>query len=49
MKDHVWGAWVAQSVERQLLLSARVMISQFMGLSPTLGSALRQRGLLTQR
>ena len=32
------GAWVAQSVECPT--SAQVMISQFVGLSPTLGSVL---------
>ena len=34
----IQGAWVAQSVKR--LTSAQVMISQFVGSSPTLGSAL---------
>ena len=37
------GAWVAQSVER--LTSAQVMISQFVGLSPALGSALTAQSL----
>ena len=31
-----WGTWVAQSVERPT--SAQVMISQFVGSSPALGS-----------
>ena len=35
-----WGAWVAQSVKR--LTSTQVMISQFMSLSPALGSVLTQ-------
>ena len=34
----VWGAWVAQSVERPA--SAQVMISQFVGSSPPSGSVL---------
>ena len=38
-----WGAWVAQSVKRLTL--ARVMISQFVGLNPTLGSVLTARSL----
>ena len=33
---HVWSAWLAQSVKCLSLISAQVMISQFMGLSPTL-------------
>ena len=37
------GAWVAQSVER--LTSAQVMISRFMGSSPTSGSVLTARSL----
>ena len=32
----MWGAWVAQSVEH--LTSAQVMVSRFMGSSPTSGS-----------
>ena len=39
-----WGAWVAQSVERPT--SAQVMVSQFMGSSPTLGSLLSAQSLL---
>ena len=36
-----WGAWVAQLVEWvECLASARVMISQFVGSSPSLGSLL---------
>ena len=34
-----WGAWVAQSVKHLTL--AQVIISQFVGSSPALGSALR--------
>ena len=34
------GAWVAQSVSVQLLISAQVMISQFLGSSPASGSVL---------
>ena len=37
------GAWVAQSVKRLTL--AQVMILQFMGLSPTLGSVLTAQSL----
>ena len=37
------GTWVAQSVKR--LTSAQVMISQFRGLSPTLGSVLTAQSL----
>ena len=37
------GAWVAQSVERPT--SAQVMISQFVGSSPTSGSVLTARSL----
>ena len=37
------GAWVAQSVEH--LTSAQVMISRFVGSSPTLGSVLTVRSL----
>ena len=39
----VRGAWVAQLVECPTL--AQVMIAQFMGLSPTLGSVLTARSL----
>ena len=39
------GTWMAQLVEC-LLISAQVMISWFMGLSPTLGSALAPQSLL---
>ena len=42
-KMHVRGAWVAQSVERPTL--AQVMISQFMGSSPALGSVRTARCL----
>ena len=35
---HVWGAWVAQSVER--LTSAQVMISRSVSSSPASGSVL---------
>ena len=38
-----WGAWVAQLVER--LTSAQVMISQFVGSSPALGSVLTAESL----
>ena len=38
-----WGAWVAQSVECPI--SAQVMISQFVGLSPASGSVLTARSL----
>ena len=37
------GAWVAQSVERPT--SAQVMISQFVSLSPALGSVLTAESL----
>ena len=37
------GAWVAQSVK--CLISAQVMISQFMSLSPTSGSVLTAQSL----
>ena len=37
------GSWVAQLVRR--LTSAQVMISQFVGSSPTLGSVLTARRL----
>ena len=36
-----WGAWVARSVKHPTL--AQVMISQFVGSSPTLGSVLTLR------
>ena len=36
--NHMWGAWVAQSV--WLLTSAQVMISQLVGSNPTSGSVL---------
>ena len=39
------GAWVAQSVGR--LTSARVMVSQFMGLSPASRSVLTAQSLET--
>ena len=42
----VWGTRVAQLVKRGLLISARVMISQFVRVSPVSGSALRMRSLL---
>ena len=38
-----WDAWVAQSVRR--LTSAQVMISQFVGLRPALGSVLTAQSL----
>ena len=38
-----WGAWVAQSVK--CLTLAQVMMSQFMGLSPTSGSVLTAQSL----
>ena len=38
---YTWGAWVAQAVEH--LTFAQVMISQFVGSSPTSGSALTAR------
>ena len=38
-----WGAWVAQLVKR--LTSAHVLISQRVGLSPTLGSVLTTQSL----
>ena len=41
--DSVRGAWVAQSVERPI--SAQVMISRFVGSSPTLDSGLTARSL----
>ena len=39
-------AWVAQWFSAQLLTSAQVMVSQFMGSSPALGSALTVRSVL---
>ena len=39
----LWGAWVAQSVKWPT--SAQVVISRFMGLSPTLGSVLAAQSL----
>ena len=39
----VWGAWVAQSVERPT--SAQVMISQVVGSSPASGSVLTAQSL----
>ena len=39
----IWGTWVAQSVERPI--SAQVMISQLMSLSPMSGSVLTARSL----
>ena len=38
-----WGAWMAQLVRRPT--SAQVMISQFMSLSPALGSVLTAQSL----
>ena len=38
-----WGAWVAQSVRRPT--STQVMISWFVGSSPTLGSELTAQNL----
>ena len=40
---HHWGACVAQSVKRPT--SAQVMISQFVSLSPALGSVLTAQSL----
>ena len=40
-----WGAWVAQ-LGVKLLVSARVMISQFVDLSPASGSVLTAQSLL---
>ena len=39
----MWGAWVAQSVER--LTSAQVMISRLMSSSPASGSVLTAQSL----
>ena len=43
-----WGAWAAQSVEHPTLgfLSAQVMMSQFVSLSPASGSVLTAWSLL---
>ena len=41
-----WGSWVAQLVKRWTLGFAQVMISWFVSLSPTLGSALTAQSLL---
>ena len=38
-----WGAWMAQSVKH--LTSAQVMISRFVGSSPTSGSVLTAQSL----
>ena len=43
LKSTLWGAWVAQSVERPT--SAQVMISKSMSSSPVLGSVLTARSL----
>ena len=43
VKKETWGAWVAQSVERPSLV--QVMISQFVGSSPMLGSVLTAQSL----
>ena len=40
------GIWVAQSLSIQLLISAQVMISQFMGSSLKVGSVLTAWNLL---
>ena len=42
-KVFFWGAWVAQSVKH--LTSAQVIISQFVGLTPALGSVLTAQSL----
>ena len=39
----LWGAWMAQLVKHPM--SAQVMISQFVGSSPVLGSVLTVRSL----
>ena len=39
----MWGTWMAQSLE--LLTSAEVMISQFMGSGPASGSVLTAQSL----
>ena len=41
--NKMWGAWVAQSVERLTL--AQVMISQLVSSSPALGSVLTAQSL----
>ena len=41
--ENVWGAWVAQLVERPTLI--HVMISRSMGLSPASGSVLTPQSL----
>ena len=38
-----WGAWMAQAVKQ--LTSAQVVISRFVGLSPTSGSVLTAQSL----
>ena len=43
MKITIWGAWVAQLVKHLIL--AQVMISRFVGPSPTLRSAPTLHGL----
>ena len=43
LKKFIWGAWVAQSVKHLTL--AQVMISQFVGSNPTLGSVLTAQSL----
>ena len=43
IKLSLWGAWVAQSVERLIL--AQVMISQSVSSSPALGSVLTAQSL----
>ena len=40
---HLWGTWVAQSVEHPTL--AQVMILTFVGSSPVLGSVLTAQSL----
>ena len=40
------GAWWLDQLSVQLLISTQVMISQFVGLSPVLGSALTGWSLL---
>ena len=42
-KTNLWGAWVAQSVERPT--SAQVVISGFVSSSPALGSVLTAQSL----
>ena len=43
LKVHLQGTWVAQSVKH--LTSAQLMISRFVGLSPTSGSVLTAQSL----